>query len=178
MRPGKVSVSVDERDTKDGKLWENALEALLHHNARPISFELRDILDQGLDYPTALQTIIKTPTIAPVYVIIGGMTYPQGAVVTRQRSKAENVWTMTSTCPTPVGNWFLVETNDDHWLPPKDKRRDTAIQAMESLGRPNVSPAGLVQVLLTQPVCNSGTIYNTIMSASTGVYQTELRDCQ
>lgn len=49
-----------------------------------------------------------------------GNASKEGAVVTRDRGGAANVWHLKDS---PSN--FLVETNFDHWGPARDKRRDT-----------------------------------------------------
>jgi len=63
---------------------------------------------------------------------------------------------------------FLVETNDDHWLPPDDDRRDLATIATNALGEVDINLNGLFQVLSIPHVLNKDTVYTTLMSAVTG----------
>ena len=162
QKPYGFSVSVDERD--QGAWWENLLEAILDHNASFISFLVRDTLEEAGDFESAVKTLAYTPLIAPVYFIIGGVGPREGAVITRDRVAALNVWHLDA----ENGRWFLVETNYDHWTTPptQDDRRDPAVKSLEAMGRKNFTSQGLFGVLSTPPVLNDGTIYTTIMSAS------------
>ena len=162
QKPHVFSVSVDERD--QGAWWQNLLEAILDHNANFISFLVRDTLEEAGDFESALKSLAYSPLIAPVYFIIGGVGPREGAVITRDRVAALDVWRLDA----ESGSWFLVETNYDHWTtpPPHDDRRDPAIKGVEAMGRQNASFQGLFGVLSTPPVLNDGTIYTTVMSAS------------
>lgn len=162
QKPHVFTVSVDERD--QGAWWENLLEAILDHNANFISFLVRDTLEEASDFESALNSLASSPLIAPVYFIIGGVGPREGAVITRDRVSALNVWRLDA----EDGRWFLVETNYDHWTtpPPDDDRRDPAIKSIEEMGRQNFTTKGLFGVMSTPPVLNDGTIYTTIMSAS------------
>lgn len=162
QKPHVFTVSVDERD--QGAWWENLLEAVLDHNANFISFLVRDTLEEATDFESALKSLAYSPLIAPVYFIMGGVGPREGAVVTRDRVSALDVWRLDA----ENERWFLVETNYDHWTtpPPDDDRRDPAIKAVEEMGRQNFTTQGLFGVMSTPPVLNSGTIYTTIMSAS------------
>ncbi len=51
--------------------------------------------------------------LAPVYFILGGRAAGEGCVITRERGRAIDVWQMD----TRNGEWFLLETNYDHWKP-------------------------------------------------------------
>ena len=162
QKPHVFTVSVDERD--QGAWWENLLEAVLDHNANFISFLVRDTLEKASDFESALKNLAYSPVIAPVYMIMGGVGPGEGAVITRDRVSALDVWRLDA----ENERWFLVETNYDHWTtpPPDDDRRDPAIKAVEEMGRQNFTTQGLFGVMSTPPVLNPGTIYTTIMSAS------------
>ena len=163
QKPNGFTVSLDERD--QGDWWMNALEALVAGTHGISSFLIRDTLDDpNSDFESAINTLAYKPLIAPSYIIVGGVGPRQGAVITRDRIAALDIWRLN-----PIdGRWFLVETNYDHWEPPPpdDDRRDPAIQGMNETGRENLSGISLFRVLSTPPVLNNGTSYTTIMSAA------------
>ena len=162
QRPHQFSVSLDERDT--GKHWMNAATALLAKNASIVSFLIRDTLENAQSYEDAYDALTQATFIAPSYIIIAGVKSGQGAVITRDRIVTRDTWKLH-----PPNQWFLVETNYDHWLPAPsgDDRRDPAIQHMNTIGRGNISLNALFSVLTTPPVLNNGTTYTTLMSAAT-----------
>ena len=47
-----------------------------------------------------------------MYLTIGGTGVDEGTVLTRGRNELLDVWRMNAT----AGEWFLVQTNYDHWL--------------------------------------------------------------
>ena len=63
--------------------------------------------------------------MAPVYLTMAGANPGEGAVVTRDRDGPADVWFLL-----PPSQFYLIETNDDHWLPPTDDRRAAAYQSM------------------------------------------------
>jgi len=67
-------------------------------------------------------------------------------------------------------DWFLVETNYDHWepAPGQDDRRDVAIGALNALGSGNLTQDSLRGVMLTPKVLNPHTVYTAVMNPSTG----------
>ena len=163
QRANGITLSLDERNT--GEWWENIIEAILHGTGSIMSFVLRDTLaNSSMDYESALGFLRSTPLIAPAYLILGGAKADQGAVITRDRSHAADVWEVGS----QEGQWYLVETNYDHWKAPPsgDNRRDPAIAAMNATGQANINGDTLYKVLSTPPVLNDGTTYTTIMSAA------------
>ncbi|ETO36034.1 hypothetical protein RFI_01028, partial [Reticulomyxa filosa] len=154
----------DERD--QGSLIEN-LEKI-YEDWRPTGWLMRDVLTNATDYDEALNMLITTHIDAPVYYILGGLIYPQGAVVTRNQSEAVDVWKLADS----NYGWYLVETNYDvlfwfflnfivnHWLPPppNDDRLDPAVKAMDETGQSNLTYVTLFDVLSVHPVYNNNTV--------------------
>lgn len=102
------------------------------------------------------------------------MEYPEGAVITRNETDAVNVWMLADS----EYEWYLVETNYDHWTPAptSDDRRDAAIKAMSQTGQNNMTAQTMYDVLSTNLVLNNNTLFTTIMSASNAtLYRTEVR---
>ena len=162
QRPYQFTISLDQRDA--GKHWMNVATALLAKNASIVSFLIRDILENEQSYKDAYDVLTHATFIAPSYIIIAGIRSGQGAVITRDRMVTRDSWKLD-----PPKQWFLVETNYDHWLPAPsgDDRRDPAIQHLNKIGRSNVSLSALFSVLSTPPVLNEGITYTTLMSAAT-----------
>ena len=181
MRPNSFSLSEDQRWTDHGNIWDNVVEWIFK-GGRSVSFLYREVLQTAPDFDTALIMLQETPLIAPGYIIIGGTKSGEGAVVSRERNGPADTW-MIDYDDSDNGNdnvdddgksknkntnqWFLVQTNDDHWRPPKDNRRQATNDNMKLLiGRPeNVSNDTLFKVLNQPPTLNELTTYTTIMSA-------------
>lgn len=162
QRPYQFSISLDQRDA--GKHWMNVVTALLAKNASIVSFLIRDTLQNEQSFEDAYDVLTRATFIAPSYIIMAGIKSGQGVVITRDRIVTRDSWKLDA-----PKQWFLVETNYDHWLPPPsgDDRRDPAIQHMNQIGRSNVSLSTIFSVLTTPPVLNDGTTYTTLMSAAT-----------
>ena len=163
QKPNGFTVTLDERD--QGKWWMNFIEVLLSGAGGIAGFVIRDaIADPDADFEKAVLDLAYAPLIAPCYIIVGGVGLEEGAVITRDRAAAVDIWRLN----TIEGRWFLVETNYDHWEPPPadDDRRDPANKAMNGTGRANLNGSSLFTVLSTPPVLNDGTTYTLIMSAA------------
>lgn len=95
------------------------MELLLNRNSTADSILVREMMENAHTFDEAVAGLTERPIIAPVYYIVGGLNGNQGAVITRDRNSTVNVWNMNET------EWYLVETNYDHWLPDpaKDDRR-------------------------------------------------------
>jgi len=172
MKPGSFAISLNERDT--GYMVENLLEALLIPGTRIASFLIRDTLTNIQTFDEAIQVISSASLVAPAYIIVSGANPGEGAVITRNRYNVADLWKLDLN----LNRWFLVETNDDHWLPPDDDRRDLANIAMNAIGEKGIDLDGLYQVLSVRHVLNSQTTYTTLMSATTGNFTVFVRNVQ
>ncbi|XP_076819003.1 N-acylethanolamine-hydrolyzing acid amidase-like [Clavelina lepadiformis] len=164
---GAFSVSGDQRNT--GNIFENFLSAL--NGSWPTFMLQRMVLEDAKDYQEAVALLSRTPTIAPVYFIVGGAKPGEGAIIVRDQAHLRNITLMDN-------RWYILETNYDPWnAPPKfDDRRDAGIAAMNKVGRENMDPEELYKVLSVPPVFNTHTTYTTIMSAADpNVYRTMIR---
>ncbi|XP_044536210.1 N-acylethanolamine-hydrolyzing acid amidase [Gracilinanus agilis] len=170
--PHKFTVSGDERDK--GFWWENAVAGLLRKHC-PVSWLVRNTLEEAEDFEAAVIKLAKIPIIADVYYIVGGTSPKEGVVITRNRGGPADIWPLDPT----NGQWFRVETNYDHWKPPPkwDDRRTPAIKALNSTGQENINLDTLFKVLSVFPVLNNLTIYTTVMSAAKpDKYTTQIRN--
>jgi hypothetical protein len=99
----------------------------------------RRVFETAKDFPEAIEMFKTTDLVDEVYYIVGGVSSGEGAVVTRDRVGTANVWRLP-THPTPE-NWYLLETNYDHWASPpsSDDRRKPGDEHMLKLGRAGAS---------------------------------------
>ncbi|XP_041354916.1 N-acylethanolamine-hydrolyzing acid amidase-like [Gigantopelta aegis] len=164
QKPHGYTITVNERD--QGNWWMNILIALMDPNAVPIGFLTRDTLTYFTDFAGAVENLAQTDTIAPVYFVLGGVNKRQGVVITKSRIESDDLWYLGA--EKNYSNWFLVETNYDHWepAPSSDDRRDPAIKAMKDMGKQKISVQNLLSVLSTPLVKNNSTVYSIVMSAS------------
>ncbi|XP_053311685.1 N-acylethanolamine-hydrolyzing acid amidase [Spea bombifrons] len=160
--PYSFTVSGDARE-RDGKWWENAIYAFLKRSS-PVSWLVRDTLENAKDFQTAVLHLSKTPIIAETYYIMAGAHAREGVVITRNRGGPADIWPLDPLS----GEWFRVETNYDHWInpPPTDDRRTPAIKALNATGQANINFDSLYKVLSVIPVLNNETVYTTVMSAA------------
>lgn len=192
MRPGAFGVSLNQR--MDGTIIDNIFEALFVHGVRPSAWMIREALESDGAFSVSLtslqrglfvlHTILSAPTYAaavsmfhtspipaPCYIIVSGVQPGEGVVISRWRNGGD-LWHIDLA----KQRWFLPQTNDDHWKPPQDRRRETIIKGMNAIGQENISLDGLFTVLSTQPVLNPDMVtYTTLMSAQTGNYTAFIR---
>nr|CAB3264182.1 N-acylethanolamine-hydrolyzing acid amidase-like [Phallusia mammillata] len=170
-RHGAFSISGDERDS--GEWWQNLIAVA--EKSDITFFHERMILEKCTNFKEALTEAMSTPTIAPVYYIIGGIKPKEGAIVVRNAHTLANVTMLGMDQTHP---WYLVETNYDPWKAPpaSDDRRDAAIHAMNRVGQDEMDAEMLYKVLSVPLVFNKDTTYTTVMSAAdSSVYRTMIR---
>ncbi|KAK6740892.1 hypothetical protein RB195_009006 [Necator americanus] len=125
----------------------------------PVGFLLREVLSSSDTYESALNHLSNRHLFSPSYIIIGGRQAGEGAIISRNRMKAADVITLSE------NQWFLVETNFDHWEKDMDKRRITAVKRLSDIGRTGLNADSMLKVLRTAPVRNNETLFSTVMSA-------------
>lgn len=169
--PNLFTISGDERDK--GSLLDN-LKALAKGDEFAFFLE-REVLDKATSYNDAIQMIMSKPTIAPVYIILGGLKPNEGVVIAKSAGGVANVTHLGNNSVTP--SWYIVETNYDLWTnpPASDDRRDAAIKAMNAVGQANMTANALVEVLSTPLVFNYHTSYTAVMQARHRFYFTWIR---
>ncbi|XP_038059474.1 N-acylethanolamine-hydrolyzing acid amidase-like isoform X2 [Patiria miniata] len=95
QRPNAFTVSLNERD--EGTILDDMiqiLKALISDKTVFTSFQIRDALSRNdtATFDSALQRLAYHPETAPNYYIIGGVKSTEGAVITRARLTAVDVW--------------------------------------------------------------------------------------
>ena len=164
------TVSIDARG-KGGKILDNFLQALLVHSMTPSQHLRKALEDHATDgFDAAVTALTKTPQIDENYFILAGANAGEGAVVTRGREKAEDVWKIDTTKPT---GWYRLQTNYDHWdVPPvADDRRHPGYALMAKMGKAHVSPEAMWGEVITKfPLFNGHTDYTMIAVPKTGLY--------
>eukprot|EP01084_Bolivina_argentea_P265909 450866_1 len=158
VKPNGFSISSNTRYS--GNMSANF--QALQNGYYPQVWLIRDTLLNSNNYNHALNQLITTHLLTPCYFVIGGLNYPEGAVVSRHYTQSINLWTLNN-------SWFLVETNYDWWLPVTnawDDRRSPAIQNMNIITKQKMSTNNLYTVLSQTPNMNAATMGITVMSAS------------
>ena len=173
MKKGVFSASIDARG-KGGKILANLLQALLHKSKTPAQ-HLRAVLsDANADtFANAVKLLSTGHQIDMNYFIVGGTKTGEGAVISRDRNKAADVWYMNNS--NPVNGWWRLETNYDHWdpVPKADDRRTPGNANVAKMGQAGIGTdgSGLFKGVMTLwPTFNHHTDYTGIFSAAHDVY--------
>jgi hypothetical protein len=173
MAPGRFGLSLNLRHS--GDILGNLKELLNNPASNVVSFLLRSSLENDGNYQAALKRLVNEPLISESYIIISGTRAGEGAVITRNRTVAADVWSLDESNE----RWYLLQTNHDHWRPspPGDHRSEVGDGAMNRIGRSNISAQAIYEVLSTKPLLNAQTTYTTSMVPYNATYSTYKRIC-
>jgi len=171
------SVTIDTRFYPDGigELFYEVIAGITEKNASLVTFLSRTVMEKETNYDAALQGLSQSTLIADVYYILAGVSAGQGAVISRNRINATDVWELD----VPSGRWFEVETNYDHWEQPPwiDDRINPANKLMTNIGQQDVTLDNIFKVLSTKPVFNLQTTYTILSCPADGTYKSWTRYC-
>jgi acid ceramidase len=179
MKKGAFSVTIDDRFVYKGG-YIGILEWLITKKGNWVSMLVRDTLEGQSNFNDAVSMLQDSPLIAPVYFIVGGSGHNQGAVISRSLNESLHYRTLDSDNATNPNGWWVLETNYDWWqqAPFFDNRRGAAVKCVQEMGRDNISPQALFDILSTKPVLNDLTTYSVLMSATTGLFESYLQYCK
>jgi len=170
-------VTIDTRFYPDGitELFYEVIAAITEKNASLVSFLSRKVFENENDYSSAIDNLSNGELIADVYYIVAGVSSGQGAVISRNRENATDVWSLDA----KNGRWYEVEPNYDHWEQPPwfDDRVDPANKGMDAMGQYGVTLDGIFNVLSTKPVFNLQTTYTILAVPRNGTYRCWTRYC-
>jgi len=177
MKPNAFSISINTRYYPKNGLKNFLYEivaAIMEKNNSLVSFLSRKVMTNENTWAAAVENLSNDPLIADVYYTVGGVSAYEGAVISRSRLNASDVWVLNAS------HWFEVQTNYDHWTQPPwfDDRVVPADDAMESLGQANLSYESLFEVLSVKPVLNLQSTFTMLTSAADGNYTSLTRWCQ
>lgn len=171
MKSGKFAISINERQPRAlfGVMY-NLVSWILY--APSPAMHLRMTCLTAENYTQAKNMLITHAITAPVYFTISGTERNEGAIITRDRLSAADVWELDLTSST---DWAIVQTNYDHWISPapvQDKNRsDTAKQLLGELQFHRMHESSMMEgIIQVAPVKNKGTIYSTVMNAKKGKF--------
>lgn len=128
---------------------------------------IRDTFQTCSTYDCAFNKLSTTPQIAPSYYAIAGTQKNEGAIITRDRFGAAHIDLLTK------DNWYVSQTNDDHWTGVCTLRCQYVRDSMNAIGRDNITPEDVRHILLQWPSNNQHSIYNTLAIPGQGFFEVQ-----
>jgi len=176
MKPGAFSISINTRYYPQHGLKNflyEVIAAVMEKNNSLVSFLSREVMTNENDWTSAVNQLSNGALIADVYYTVGGVSANEGAVISRSRLNASDVWVLNAS------HWYEVQTNYDHWKQPPwfDDRVVPAEEAMTAMGQDNISYENLFKVLSVKPVLNLQSTFTMLTSAADGNYTSLTRWC-
>jgi len=169
MKPNTFTFAVNYRGLIK-YTWEEIMGYMLNH-VKPLQWMIRDIVLVSESYEEVKMRFEMTDVIMPAYFIVTGNISSEGAAIAR----APNFTRTVTVGDYSSSNWYLVQSNYDHWEPdnPNDPRR-TMVEMMleqQGLGLGN-TPVGVYSALTNYPLGTFETVYRTVMSATDSTINT------
>lgn len=105
FKSNAFSVTIDTRFYPQGvgQLFYEVIAAITERNASLVTFLSRDVFQNENTFASAVENLSNDELIADVYYIVAGVSAGEGAVISRNRLNATDVWMLDA--PT---RWFEV----------------------------------------------------------------------
>lgn len=173
VRPGGFSIQMNARDL-GGSVIENIGSILLGHKTP--GTVVRQALENATSFSDAVAALGSEKLANPVYFVIGGARHGEGAIITRDRLKAADIWPLYKSAArdkthlNPQPDWLRLQTNYDNWesVPSFDDRRTPGVKNAKLFCNATVGPSCVNKVMTTWPTKNHHTDITSIMCAATG----------
>lgn len=162
MRPGSYALSINQRDLFDHAIFWESLN--LFEGSKATTFAMRYSLENIESYEEAKKYLENIPLIAGEYICITGTT--DGSIITRNRKYVADLREIDEY------NWYIVQTNYDHWLPQpiKDDRYHPAIKRIEEVGKDSIDEDQVHRIMTMTPTYNWETVHTVIANPLTGYW--------
>lgn len=162
MRPSAFAISVNQRDLKDNYLlWE--IVGLIS-GSQASSFAIRHALETFDNYDDVVNYFTHVPLLVGEYICIAGLE--SGTVITRNRRYVSDVRNIDEE------NWFIVQSNYDHWLPQPvdDDRYNPVIKRIENIGQDGIDEDVLYHLMILEPTFRTSTLLTVVASPTSGYW--------
>eukprot|EP00349_Pseudokeronopsis_sp_Brazil_P005596 CAMPEP_0202959456 /NCGR_PEP_ID=MMETSP1396-20130829/3633_1 /ASSEMBLY_ACC=CAM_ASM_000872 /TAXON_ID= /ORGANISM="Pseudokeronopsis sp., Strain Brazil" /LENGTH=366 /DNA_ID=CAMNT_0049678015 /DNA_START=18 /DNA_END=1115 /DNA_ORIENTATION=+ len=135
--------------------------AMVYIGLPEIGIAIREAFEEANDFDTAVELISTMRTIVPFYGIMSGPGANEGVVITRDPDG------VAATAWLDEDNWYIVQTNDDHFAGVCQERCMDAHEHMRNIGEENISVDRLLKdVILQSHNFNYYTIYTTMYNVA------------
>lgn len=164
IKKGLFSISIDLRRLDgQGPLFKNIINVL--RGLKQDSWLLREVLENSNSYLEAVYNVSFTKSAATDYFIICGLDGNQGTVITKNRDELVNRRDLTT------DDWYLVQTNKDHFEEIFDNRYKAAVKRLDEIGRESINEDRLRnEVMLVIYPAQYDTVYTTTMIPFFGLF--------
>ncbi|CDW76110.1 UNKNOWN [Stylonychia lemnae] len=166
-KDGKFAISLNQRDPSQNYLRLIQNVGMIFTGYKQSGWTIREALESCEDYACAVLKVSTDHHIAPSYMIVSGLKNNEGTIITRDRFSVANVRQISDQ------NWYLYQTNQDHYNGDCPIRCQHAKAAFEKVGRNATIDAIYQNVLQEWPNLNYMSIHSAQMSAALGLFQVE-----
>jgi len=169
-RPDAYSLTLNARGGGDLQGVEKYFDimARVYIGLPEIGVATRNAFTECDTYECIFDTLSNMDTVVPMYLIMADAKDTQAVVVSKDGEGIANIRYVNSSSP----NWYLVQTNDDHFAGVCQQRCQDGIAHMDAIGAENINFDNLLsQVMVIEHTMNVHTIYTTMSSPSEGIFK-------
>uniref|UniRef100_A0A7S1W887 Acid ceramidase N-terminal domain-containing protein n=1 Tax=Alexandrium catenella TaxID=2925 RepID=A0A7S1W887_ALECA len=142
--------------------------------AMPLGLYMRRLIEEDVDFRTAVLKIESTRFSAPAFVMMAGAAPWEGTSMEITRNSSDTMANLAKAqvLSPQIGRWFLVQTNDRPWGEAMDDRRPAAVEMLRLLGSPFVvDEEKMMELMRSEPLFNKQTVLSLVTSPATGYSQ-------
>eukprot|EP00347_Sterkiella_histriomuscorum_P004243 403361198 len=167
-KEGSFAITLNQRSPSHSKLELAQNIARIFMGYTQSGWAIRDALATCHNYDCAVSKLSTEPHVAPSYLIISGIKDNEGIVITRDREATAHVEELSDT------QWYLVQTNQDHYNGDCPIRCQHARQTLDLLGPVQATSDSIYQnVLQTWPNLNFMSIHSARFQAAQNSYSVD-----
>jgi len=164
-RPNSFSLTLNARDVNKGVEEYFHIMGKIYMGLPDIGVATRNALIACDNIDCMLDNISTMKTVVPMYFIMAGVEANQGYVVSKGESQIDNIRQLDEE------NWYLIQTNDDHFRGVCQQRCVDALAHMDAVGKDRINLDVLLkEVILQSHTFNEYTIYTTMASPSDDIF--------
>lgn len=178
-----------EQNTRPGNNMNDNFISRKKHGGITHLWAARKAMENAADFDTAVSMINSFTYTAPMYIIMAGAAPYQGTVMTVDRGLSDGGEPLRGDIhrlSAQVGQWYLVQINDDVLThPAMDLRRYNAINSLSLMGQSAMTEDSVLGLMRTPPLFLprlpppspiTPTVYTSVMCPARGTHKTILND--
>jgi hypothetical protein len=131
---------------------------------------IRDTLETCDDFTCAFEKLRDTKQISAAYYAVAGVNENEGAVISKGAEGPDHIDKLGE------NQWYIVQTNDDHWKGICNIRCSYVKDSLDYIGREDLKAQDLLDILKKWPSNNIHSIYSTLFIPSKATFVSYLLD--
>lgn len=165
QRLNEYSLTINARGVEKGVEEYFNIMGKIYSGLPEIGVMIRYAMTDNKDFESVQAAVAASRTVVPMYIIMAGTKENQGIVLSKDEYGVADLKQLDA------DNWYLVQTNDDHFSGICQQRCVDGKEHMEAIGKDKINLDNLLtDVILQSHTFNEYTIYTTMASPSEGIF--------